>query len=176
MSASQNNMSSNQICYNPKLAFYFNEASSKEGYHGRCKYGKGIICSNERTLKLDGKAHRLCKNHREVHNKYQRKSDHKRRAFKRSTTMSPNARYQHRVVRPSIKRSSPFSPSMENIMPTPLSEIKWSSSTSSFEAGDHWQWSAEEIYFLQTIMAKKPFDVSHQAMFDMLPEKSDIDF
>ena len=158
------------------MTLFISEALSKQEYRGRCKYGNSIKCSNERALKMDGEAHKLCKNHRNLHNEYQRKSDRKRRAFKRSTTMSPNAPYQHRAVRPSITRSSSLSLSMDNIMPTPLSEMTWSSSTSSFEAGDHWQWSAEEIYFLQTIMAKKPFDVSHQAMFDMLPEKSDIDF
>ena len=158
------------------MTLFISEALSKQEYRGRCKYGNSIKCSNERALKMDGEAHKLCKNHRNLHNEYQRKSDRKRRAFKRSTTMSPNAPYQHRAVRPSITRSSSLSLSMDNIMPTPLSEMTWSSSTSSFEAEDHWQWSAEEINFLQIFSVEEPMDLNPQTM-NMLPAvKGDLEF
>ena len=165
-----------QISSKPILTLSIKEASSKQEYRGRCRYGTGLNCPNERTFKHDGEAHRMCEKHRTAHNQTQRKTDRKRRASKRTVTKLSNDAYKH-VARPCITLSSHFlSPSMENIAPTPLSEMKWFS-TSSFDADvsemdDHWQWSNEEVDILQTIMKEGPLDLSSGV--DMPPVKSEF--
>ena len=48
--------------------------------------------------------------------------------------------------------------SMKNIMPTPLSEMKWFP-TSCFDANvSQLQWSVEEVDFLQTNLMEEPMD------------------
>lgn len=47
-------------------------------------------------------------------------------------------------------------------MSTPLSELKWSSKSSLdadiSEMDDDWQWSAEEVAFLQTMLVEESMD------------------
>ena len=75
--------------------------------------------------------------------------------------MSPNDQQKSYFKRPCILRS--MSLSMKNIMPTPLSEMKWSP-TSPFDAVvgkmvNNWQWSNEEVDFLQTILIEESIDL-----------------
>ena len=55
----------------------------KQEFRGRCKYGTGLNCFNERTIKPNGKANRLCEKHSLLHNERQRESNRKRRSTKR---------------------------------------------------------------------------------------------
>ena len=93
-------------------------------YRGQCNYKTGK-CTNERANKVNckkGGAHLMCEDHRNVHNEIQRKFDRKRRALKRNIDPYYVSQQQPHVARPS---SSSMSPSMDNIMPKLLSEMKW---------------------------------------------------
>ena len=69
--------------------------------------------------------------------------DPKRRGLKRK--MAPQSS-QH--TRPSISLSSSMSPSMDNLLWSPMASLNGD----VVEKDDHWQWSVEEVNFLQTIM------------------------
>ena len=103
----------------------------------------------------------MCEEHRNVHNEVQRKFDRKRRALIRMIDPYYVSQQQTHVARPS---SSSMSPSMENIMPTPLSEMKLNSTlslvTDVAEMEDKSHWSAEEVEFLQTILMGEPFHLT----------------
>ena len=51
-------------------------------------------------------------------------------------------------TRPSISLSSSMSPSMDNLLWSPMASLNGD----VVEKDDHWQWSVEEVNFLQTIM------------------------
>ena len=155
-----------KICPKPLLS----KASSGLAYYrGKCSYRSGK-CLNERTFRIDGKtsgAHSLCEDHRTLHNQQQRQSDKMRRALKRKIGPYYVSQQKPHVTRPPITLSSSMPPSSENIMPTPFAEMKWNPTSSLdgdvFELDDHWQWSVEEIFFLQTILMEEPlFELSRR--------------
>ena len=178
---SQTNMSTLiKVCSMPILNLCINGESLQREYRGKCCYKTGR-CRNERALKVSSKkkpaiAHALCENHRDSHNQTQRLSDRKRKAFKKSVSMS-NARQKSHSARPFISSSShhSLSPSIENSMPL---EMKWNPASpfdsDVAEIAREWKWYSEDVDILQTILVEEPMDFNPQNMFDMLPVESDF--
>ena len=94
-------MSQVQTSNSPQnIAFQFeplmDHQSSEAEYRGTCTYRKNK-CSNKRTFTKRSKIHSLCKKHRDLHNRNQRKSDlkqYKRKLTRKHEEMSPE-RVQH---------------------------------------------------------------------------------